>query len=143
MNFEQEIRTLARRAIMEEINNLGIKALLREQIVDAGFTHDEIRAMIREAIDSFCRSALNTNDVAGFVRGAIENRVNQAADREITKIIREEGTMTARITTKEPDGAKLTPPDTKDAVSIDITKENYTVGDGDAKIALLVFGTTK
>lgn len=87
MNFEQEIRTLARRAIMEEINNLGIKALLREQIVDAGFTHDEIRAMIREAIDSFCRSALNTNDVAGFVRGAIENRVNQAADREITKII--------------------------------------------------------
>ena len=64
MNFEQEIRTLARRAIMEEINNLGIKALLREQIVDAGFTHDEIRAMIREAIDSFCRSALNTNDVA-------------------------------------------------------------------------------
>ena len=87
MNFEQEIRTLARRAIMEEINNLGIKALLREQIVDAGFTHDEIRAMIREAIDSFCRSAFNTNDVAGFVRGAIENRVNQAADREITKII--------------------------------------------------------
>lgn len=87
MNFEQEIRTLARRAIMDEINNLGIKALLREQIVDAGFTHDEIRAMIREAIDSFCRSALNTNDVAGFVRGAIENRVNQAADREITKII--------------------------------------------------------
>lgn len=87
MNFEQEIRTLARRAIMEEINNLGIKALLREQIVDAGFTHDEIRAMIREAIDSFCRSALNTNDVAGFVRDAIENRVNQAADKEIAKVI--------------------------------------------------------
>ena len=87
MNFEQEIRTLARRAIMEEINNLGIKALLREQIVDAGFSHDEIRSMIREAIDSFCRSALNTNDVEGFVRGAIDNRVNQAADREIAKII--------------------------------------------------------
>lgn len=87
MNFEQEIRTLARRAIMEEINNLGIKALLREQIVDAGFTHDEIRAMIREAIDSFCRSALNTNDVAGYVRAAIDNRVNQAADKEISKIL--------------------------------------------------------
>lgn len=87
MNFEQEIRTLARRAIMEEINNLGIKALLREQIVDAGFTHDEIRSMIREAIDSFCRSALNTNDVAGYVRAAIDNRVNQTADKEINKII--------------------------------------------------------
>lgn len=87
MNFEQEIRTLARRAIMEEINNLGIKALLREQIVDAGFTHDEIRSMIREAIDSFCRSALNTNDVAGYVRAAVDNRVNQAADKEINKIL--------------------------------------------------------
>lgn len=87
MNFEQEIRTLARRAIMEEINNLGIKALLREQIVDAGFNHDEIRSMIREAIDSFCRSALNTNDVAGYVRAAIDNRVNQTADKEINKII--------------------------------------------------------
>lgn len=87
MNFEQEIRTIARRAIMEEINNLGIKALLREQIVDAGFTHDEIRAMIREAIDSFCRSALSTNDVAGYVRSAIDNRVNQAADKEIAKVI--------------------------------------------------------
>lgn len=73
MNFEQEIRTLARRAIMEEINNLGIKALLREQIVDAGFSHDEIRTMIREAIDSFCRSALNTGDVEGYVRNAINN----------------------------------------------------------------------
>lgn len=87
MNFEQEIRTLARRAIMEEINNLGIKALLREQIVDAGFTHDEIRTMIREAIDSFCRSALNTGDVEGYVRNAINNRVNQVADKEIEKII--------------------------------------------------------
>lgn len=87
MNFEQEIRTLARRAIMEEINNLGIKALLREQIVDAGFSHDEIRSMIREAIDSFCRSALNTNDVTGYVRAAIDNRVNQTADKEINKIL--------------------------------------------------------
>ena len=87
MNFEQEIRTLARRAIMEEINNLGIKALLREQIVDAGFTHDEIRTLIREAIDSFSRSALNTGDVEGYVRNAINNRVNQVADKEIEKII--------------------------------------------------------
>lgn len=87
MNFEQEIRTLARRAIMEEINNLGIKALLREQIVEAGFTHDEIRKMIRDAIDSFCRAALNTGDIAGFVRSAIDKRVDDAAAKEISKII--------------------------------------------------------
>ncbi len=63
--------------------------------------------------------------------------------REITKIIREEGTMTARITTKEPEGAKLAAPEMKDAVSTVSTKEKYTVGDGKAKIALLDLGTTK
>ena len=63
--------------------------------------------------------------------------------REITKIIREEGTMTALITTKEPDSIKLTAFNTEDAVSVVSTKEKYTVGDGDAKIALLDLGTTK
>lgn len=63
--------------------------------------------------------------------------------REITKIIREEGTMTARITTKEPAGEKLIAPDIKDAVKIVSTTEKYTVGEGDKKIALLDLGTTK
>lgn len=87
MNFEQEVRTLARRCIMEEINNLGIKALLREQIVEAGFTHEQIRAMVRDTIDSFCRSALNAGDVEGYVREAVNGRAAQAADKEIQKII--------------------------------------------------------
>lgn len=63
--------------------------------------------------------------------------------REITKIIREEGTMTARITTKEPDGAKLQAPSIKDAVSVVSTKEKYTVGNGEKKIAFLDLGTSK
>jgi len=63
--------------------------------------------------------------------------------REITKIIREEGTMTACITTKEPESIKLSAPDIKDAVKTVSTKEKYTLGDGDAKIALIDFGTTK
>lgn len=63
--------------------------------------------------------------------------------REITKIIREEGTMTARITTKEPAGEKLAAADMKDAVSTVSTKEKYTVGEGSKKIALLDLGTTK
>ena len=63
--------------------------------------------------------------------------------REITKIIREEGTMTARITTKEPDSVKLSALDIKNAVSVVSTKEKYTIGEGDVKIALLDFGTTK
>lgn len=63
--------------------------------------------------------------------------------REITKIIREEGTMTARISTKEPSGEKPQMVDIKDAVKEVSAKEKHTVGDADVKIALLDLGTTK
>ncbi len=63
--------------------------------------------------------------------------------REITKIIREEGTMKAIITTKEPDSAEFTLAETKDAVATVSTKEKYTVGEGNIKIGLLDLGTTK
>lgn len=62
--------------------------------------------------------------------------------REVTKIIREEGTMRAIITTKDPSGVTFGDIDTKDAVSLVSTKEKYTVGNG-KKVALLDLGTTK
>lgn len=85
--LEEQIHQLVRQAMMEEINNLGIRATLRQQIVDAGFTKDNIRSMVQDAIDSFCRSALNTSDVEGYVRAAIEKRTNDAADKQINKLI--------------------------------------------------------
>lgn len=63
--------------------------------------------------------------------------------REITKIIREEGTMTARISTKEPSGEKPQMPDIKAAVKEVSAKEKHTLGDANVKIALLDLGTTK
>lgn len=64
--------------------------------------------------------------------------------REITKIIRSEGIMSARITTKEPASTDFEKPVIKDAVSCVSTKEKYTVNEGaDKKIALLDLGTTK
>ena len=63
--------------------------------------------------------------------------------REITKIIREEGTMTARISTKEPNKEALVAFDIKNAVKEVSAKEKHTVGDRDTKIALLDLGTTK
>ena len=64
--------------------------------------------------------------------------------REITKIIRSEGTMSAYITTKEPPFEKSSKSDITDAVSAVSTKEKYTVNEnGSVKIALLDLGTTK
>ncbi len=62
--------------------------------------------------------------------------------REITKIIREEGTMSARISTKAPEG-KIELPEIKDAVKEVSAKEKYTVGEGAVKIAFLDLGTKK
>lgn len=64
--------------------------------------------------------------------------------REITKIIRSEGTMSACITTKEPTAASFGKFDMKDAVSTVSTKEKYTINEGgDVRVALLDLGTTK
>lgn len=64
--------------------------------------------------------------------------------REITKIIRSEGTMKAYITTKEPAFDASSEVDMKDAVSTVSTKEKYVVNEsGSARIALLDLGTTK
>ena len=93
--LEEQIHKLVQQAMMEEINNLGIKATLRQQIVDAGFTKDDIRSMVQDAIDSFCRSALNTNDVEGYVRAAIEKRTNDAADTQINKLISQYSSFSA------------------------------------------------
>ncbi len=64
--------------------------------------------------------------------------------REITKIIRSEGTMKAYITTKEPVFDSFSKVDMKDAVTTVSTKKKYVVNEGgSAKIALLDLGTTK
>lgn len=64
--------------------------------------------------------------------------------REITKIIRSEGTMKAYITTKEPVFDTDSEVNIKDAVSTVSTKEKYVVNEnGSVKIALLDLGTTK
>ena len=64
--------------------------------------------------------------------------------REITKIIRSEGTMSAIITTKEPASGVSSKFDMKDAVSTVSTKEKYVVNEeGSARVALLDLGTTK
>ena len=63
--------------------------------------------------------------------------------REITKILREKGTMKATITTKKPAFANLSS-DISDAVKKVSTEKKYTVGEnGGKKIALLDLGTTK
>lgn len=86
IDFQQEVKTLVRKAIMEEINNLAIRATMREKIEAAGVSHDDIRNMVTETIDSYMRSAMN-GDVAERIKEIFDRKVSEAVAVQINKII--------------------------------------------------------
>lgn len=85
MDFEKEIKTAVRATIMEEINGLSIRAVIRERILEAGFTKEEIRKMILETVDSYFRSAMG-GDVATRIKNNFDDKVEQFAKEEIKRI---------------------------------------------------------
>ena len=85
MNLQQEINHMVRQAIMEEINNLAIRATIREKIEAAGVSREDIREMVRETADSYFRSAMDGN-VEGKIQDIFDQKVSETVDREIRKI---------------------------------------------------------
>lgn len=81
MDLEKEINSMVRKAIMEEINNLAIRATMREKIEAAGVSHEDIRNMISETVDSYMRSAMNGN---------VEEKIKQIFEAEISKSVQTE-----------------------------------------------------
>ena len=57
MNFEEEARKMVRRAIMEEVNGLCIRAAIRQEIEASGITKGKVNEMVKDAVDSYVRSA--------------------------------------------------------------------------------------
>ena len=84
MNLQQEINHMVRQAIMEEINNLAIRATIREKIEAAGVSREDIREMVRETADSYFRSAMDGN-VEGKIQDIFDQKVSETVDREIRK----------------------------------------------------------
>ena len=90
MDLQQEINRMVRQAIMEEINNLAIRATIREKIEAAGVTGEEIREMIRETADSYFRSAMGGN-VEDKIREIFDHKTSEVVNKEINKVL---GSMT-------------------------------------------------
>lgn len=88
MDIEKEIKSMVRSAVMEEISNLGIKAVVREYIENAGFTHEDVRKIISEMADSYFRSAMN-GGVEDGVRRILNNKVEQRIDAIVDGATRE------------------------------------------------------
>lgn len=68
MTVEQEISKLVRERLMEEINGLGIRAAIREQIEESGITKGKVAELVEQTVDSYVRSVNITT--RGFVPSA-------------------------------------------------------------------------
>ena len=86
MDLQQEINTMVRRAIMEEINNLAVRATIREKIEAAGISDNDIKTMVKETVDSYIRSAMNGN-VKGQIENIFKQKVTETVETEIKAVV--------------------------------------------------------
>lgn len=89
MDMNQELRSLVRQAVMEEINNLGVRAAIKERISDTGLYDEELRQMVKDTIDSHIRSVLGTNEAQlnAKIEQLLSEKINRIAEEEVRKII--------------------------------------------------------
>ena len=86
MNVEQEIKHIIRKTIMDEIDNLAIKSVIREYVENA-IAKDEVVAKIDSIIDSYFRSALGEQNVTAYVRSKMNAVVAERCKKECDAIM--------------------------------------------------------
>ncbi len=86
MNFENEVRSLVKQAVMQEINDLGIRATIRERISETGLTDKEIRELIESTVDSYVKSAVHTN-IEQKIKTMFDEKIASAVQKEIDKVV--------------------------------------------------------
>lgn len=86
MDLQQEINKAVRQAVMEEVNGLGVRAAIREQIEATGVSHGDIREMVASIADSYFRSAMDGN-IEEKIRQIFEAKIKEVIDKEIGKVI--------------------------------------------------------
>lgn len=83
MTLEQEISKLVRERLMEEINGLGIRAAIREQIEESGITKGKVAELVEQTVDSYVRSI----NIEALVDKLINRRVETAVKDAIEKYV--------------------------------------------------------
>lgn len=99
-----DFRALAQRevkaAIMEEVNNLGVRAAVKEQVEAVGeLDKDAVRDIIRDVVDSYVRSV----DVEKLIQQVVDGRVATIVDRKVSPVVERylEGTFSSYKPTKQ------------------------------------------
>ncbi len=79
-----DIREMVASVIMEEVNNLGVRAAVKEKMEEVGeLTKDDVRDMVHEVVDSYVRSI----DVEKLVREIVTCRVEDKINRKVNEAI--------------------------------------------------------
>lgn len=79
MDLEKTIKNEVEKTVMQAINDLGVKAIIREQIVEAGITKEELWKSANECVDSYVRS----KDIKAFVNSEVNRLVKDSIKKEL------------------------------------------------------------
>lgn len=99
-----DFKALAQRevksAVMEEINNLGIRAAVKEKMETVGeLDKDALREIVRDVVDSYVRSV----DVEKLIREIVDGKVAMIVDRKVSTVVEKylDGTFSCYRPTKQ------------------------------------------
>lgn len=86
MNFEKELKNRVEHEIMEAINGAGIKAIVREKIVELGeMSKDDMKNLITTCVDSYVRSFDIEKFVSNYIEQLVMCRVKNAVNDSLEK----------------------------------------------------------
>lgn len=93
---QQEVKS----AIMEEVNNLGVRAAVREKMEEVGqFDKESVRDIVWNVVDSYVRSI----DVEKLIRQIVDSKVAMIVDRKVSAVVEKylDGTFSCYKPTKQ------------------------------------------
>lgn len=97
MNFEKELKNRVEHEIMEAINGAGIKAIVREKIVELSeMSKDDMKNLITTCVDSYVRSFDIEKFVSNYIEQLVMCRVKNAVNNSLEKYMNSTYSFTNR-----------------------------------------------
>lgn len=86
MDFDKEVKNLVKQAVMQEIEDLGIRAVIRDRISKTGLTDKDINEMIKNTVDSYVKSCSHT-DINKKIQAMFDEKISKAIEKEIKTVM--------------------------------------------------------
>ena len=83
IDFRSLAQKAVKAAVMEQVNNLGIRAAVKEKIETVGeLDKDAVRNIIKDVVDSYVRSV----DIEKLIQQIVDERVATIVDRKVSAV---------------------------------------------------------